>query len=278
MPRGLEALIPKKKKIKEPRKKESIFWIEIDKIKPNPFQPRKEIKKEELKELAMSIEKYGILHPLIVKRIERDTRQGRKVEYQLLAGERRLKAAKMIKMREVPVIIGKVKKEEELPLSLVENLQRKDLNSIEKARAFKKLISKFDLTQRKIGKIIGKSRESVANTLRLLSLPKEIQKSIEEGKISEGHAKALLAIKKEKQSEVFKEILRKKLSVREVEKRKKRERKDLPQLKEKILKTFQLKNIIKNIKVEKINSKIKIIFVFKNEKDLKEFLRKFKSL
>lgn len=218
MLRGLEALISKKKKIKELLKKESIFWIKIDKIKPNPLQPRRGFKKGEIKELARSIEKYGILHPLIVKKIKKETKQGTKIEYQLLAGERRLRAAKMIKMKEVPVFLEKLETKDELLLSLVENLQRKDLNPLERARAFKELILKFNLTQREIGKIIGKSRESVANTLRILNLPRKIQSAIREGEISEGHAKAILALKKEKQIEVFKEILRKKLPVREVEK------------------------------------------------------------
>ena len=281
MPRGLEALIPKKRKKSLAPKKESIFWIEVNKIKPNPLQPRKEFKKEDLKELAKSIEKYGILQPLLVKKVERDIPQGKRVEYQLITGGRRLKAAKMIRMKEVPVVIEEIKREDELPISLVENLQREDLNPIEKAEAFKRLIDEFDFTHKEIGKIVGKSRESISNTLRLLGLSAEIKKSIEKGEISEGHAKVLLTIKKSKQMKVFKEILKKNLSVREVERKgeirtKIRRKKELfPQV-QKIQKRFSKISEVKNIKIKKNKDQIELSLIFQSKRDLESFLRKIR--
>lgn len=280
MPHGIESLIPKKGKNRsikksEIRRKDSIFWIEIKKIKPNPLQPRKEFNKKYLKELASSIEKYGILQPLIAKKIQKKVPGGEKVEYQLIAGERRLKAAKMVEMKEVPVIIEEIKREEELPISLVENLQRENLNPLEKANAFKRLIEEFNLTQKEAGKIVGKSREAVSNALRILELPEEIKNSIKKEEISEGHAKALLAVKEEQRMKIFREIIEKKLPVREVEKKAKvrkkeakKEDKSLQKLQDKISKALK----IKKIKIKKTQGKIELTLVFQSKKELDKFL------
>lgn len=278
MPRGLEALIPKRRKKGVTFKKESIFWIEVDKIKPNPFQPRKEFNKEELKELATSIEKYGILQPLLVKKIEKDIPRGAKVEYQLVTGERRLKAAKMIGMKEVPVIIEDVKKEDELPISLVENIQREDLNPIERAGAFKKLIEEFDFTHKEIGKIVGKSRETISNALRILELPEEIKESIKKNKLSEGHAKVLLGIKKDRQIKIFKEILEKNLSVRDLEKRIKTKvvRKMVKEMLPQVGKKFARISEVKNVKIRKTKDEIGLTLIFQDKKGLESFLRRIK--
>jgi len=272
---GLESLIPKKTNKEISQKKESVFWIETDKIKPNPLQPRKQFNQKELKELANSIEKYGILQPLIAKKIEKDVPSGQKVEYQLIAGERRLRAAKMIGLKEVPVIIQEIEKEEELPISLVENLQREDLNPLEKAKAFKRLIEEYHLTQREVGKMVGKSREAIANNLRLLDLPEEIKNGIEKREISEGHARALLSVEKDKQIEVYKEIVEKKLPVRAVEKevnkskeKINKEEKKFQKLEREISKILK----IKNIKLKEVNNKIELTLIFENEKELKNFL------
>ncbi|HOK35435.1 MAG TPA: ParB/RepB/Spo0J family partition protein [Candidatus Pacearchaeota archaeon] len=272
---GLESLIPKKTNKEISQKKESVFWIETDKIKPNPLQPRKQFNQKELKELANSIEKYGILQPLIAKKIEKDVPSGQKVEYQLIAGERRLRAAKMIGLKEVPVIIQEIEKEEELPISLVENLQREDLNPLEKAKAFKRLIEEYHLTQREVGKMVGKSREAIANNLRLLDLPEEIKNGIEKREISEGHARALLSVEKDKQIEVYKEIVEKKLPVRAVEKevnkskeKINKEEKKFQKLEKEISKILK----IKNIKLKEVNNKIELTLIFENEKELKNFL------
>lgn len=277
MTKGLESLIPKKVKKTEPQKKESIFWIEVKKIKPNPFQPRKLFNKKELKELADSIEKYGILQPLLVKKIEKTVPRGEKVEYQIIAGERRLRAAKMIKMKEVPVIIQEVKKEEELPISLVENIQRENLNPIEKAAAYKKLIKDYNLTQREIGKIIGKSRESVANSLRLLELPEEIKESIEKEEISEGHARALLGISEKDRMRIFKEIIKKKLPVRKIEEKVKRKfLKNKVSVFTKTEKDILKKTDAKNVKIKEINGNIELKIIFDSKKNLNNFLKKIK--
>ena len=272
---GLESLIPKKTKKTIPQKKESVFWIEIDKIKTNPFQPRKEFNQKELKELAESIEKYGILQPLIVRKIEKEVPSGQKVEYQLIAGERRLRASKMIGLKEVPVIIKEVSKENELPISLVENIQRENLNPLEKALAFKRLIEEFQFTQKEIAKIVGKSRESIANTLRLLSLPEEIQKGIQKGEISEGHARAILSLPEQKQITAYKEAVKKKLPVRKLEEKSKTKKESktpdyLEKLRNEISKTLQGKNLT----VKEKNQKIQLSFVFDSEKELKNFLKK----
>lgn len=275
MPYGLEILIPKKTKKGEPRKKENVFWIEVKKIKPNPFQPRKEFSQKELKELAISIEKYGILQPLLVRKIEKAAPRGQKVEYHLIAGERRLRAALLAGMKEAPVIIEDIKTEDELPISLIENLQREDLNPLEKALAFKRMVDEFNLTQKEIAKVIGKSREAVANTLRLLELDEEIKKAIAKKEISEGHARALLSVGKEKRMAALKEIIEKKLPVREIEKKGeirvkkgKEEQKNLEKLKSKISKILGTENI----KIEEINGKIKLTLTFDSRKKLEEFL------
>lgn len=218
--KGLESLIPKKKITQTipdlESKKGAVFLIEIDRIKPNPYQPRREFDQEGLNALADSIRNHGILQPLIVSRIENpETGQA---EYQLIAGERRLLAAKMANFSRVPVIIKESTNRQKLELSLIENVQRADLNPIEKAIAFKRLQEEFGFSQNDIARLIGKSREAVANTLRLLSLPEEIRLATMEGKISEGHARAIMMAKiPEKQKIVFAKVLHDGLSVHQTE-------------------------------------------------------------
>ena len=209
-------------KINEKRK-ESVFWIELDKIKPNPFQPRREFEEGALKELAESIREYGVLQPIVVTRKETsasDERAGFTVEYELLAGERRLRASKLVGLPHVPAIIrADTSDKSKLELALVENLQREDLNPIEKARAFKQLIEQFDLRQTDVAEKIGKSREVVANTLRLLNLPEEMQQAVAVGNITEGHTRPLLMLSghPEDQQQLYQNILSSNLSVREAE-------------------------------------------------------------
>jgi len=172
-----------------------------------------------LRSLADSIREHGILQPLIVAKIEEEIPSGIKVSYELIVGERRLKAAKMAGLNFVPVMIRKkTENKEKLELALVENIQRADLNSLEKARGYERLIKEFGLTQKQIAEKIGQSRELVANTIRLLQLPIEIQKTLEAGKISEGHAKAILAVDDNNQKfALYNEILEKNLTVRSAE-------------------------------------------------------------
>jgi len=200
----------------------SIFWIDTDKIKPNPFQPRREFDEIKLHELADSIKQYGVLQPLTVSRIELEKEDGGIVtEYELIAGERRLRASKLAKVPQVPVIIrvgdSALMK---LELAILENLQREDLNSVDRARAFFRLSNEFKFTHAEIAKKMGKSREHVSNTLRILALPEEILDGLSAGKMSEGHTRPLLMLADhpEEQMVLFKEIVYRKITVREAEK------------------------------------------------------------
>ena len=225
--KGLESLIPKAITTRSesvisnntPKIKESIFLVEVERIKENPYQPRRDFNKEELMSLASSIREHGILQPLIVTKTEEETEFGIKVSYELVAGERRLKAAKMAGLNFVPAVIRpKTEEKQKLELALIENIQRTDLNPLEKAKGYEKLVQEFGLTQKEVGERVGQSREGVANTLRLLNLPVAIQRAIELGKISEGHGRAILSIETDHQKlAMFNEILGKNLSVRAAE-------------------------------------------------------------
>lgn len=196
---------------------EKIFYIETEKIKPNPYQPRKEFSQAAIEELAQSIQEFGILEPLIVSRVEKEVPTGTQVEYELIAGERRWRAAKFLGLPTVPAIIKqRLENRQQLEIALIENIQREDLNAIAKARAFERLINEFGLTQQALALRIGKSREVIANTLRLLQLPYEAMQYLEEGKLNEGHARAILLFESPEKRKAFtKEILAKNLSGRE---------------------------------------------------------------
>lgn len=201
---------------------DSIFWVELDKIVPNPFQPRREFDEAKLKELAESIRMYGVLQPLTVTRRERSRDDGTFYsEYELIAGERRLRASKLAGLSQVPVIIrqGQQTEQEKLELAIIENLQREDLNAVDRAMAFQQLYEMFNLNHAQIAAKMGRSREYVSNTLRLLALPEKILTSLRKGELSEGHARALLMLadRPEEQDVLYREILLKKISVRETE-------------------------------------------------------------
>lgn len=200
----------------------AIFWVDIDKIQPNPFQPRREFDEHKLRELGNSIRQYGVLQPLTVTRKEVEKADGGlATEYELIAGERRLRASKLAGLQQVPVLIrgehddDKIK----LELAIIENLQREDLNAVDRARAFSRLVSEFGLKHIQIAERVGKSREYVSNTIRLLMLPQEVQDALAEGKISEGHSRPLLMLidRPEEQNTLFREIMLKKLTVRDTE-------------------------------------------------------------
>ena len=200
----------------------SVFWIEIEKIKPNPYQPRHEFDEARLRDLAESIRMYGILQPLIVTRREFEKPDGGlAVEYELISGERRLRASKIAGLSQVPALIrnGEEDSRIKLELAIIENLQREDINSVDRARAFDRLAKEFGMKHLQIAEKVGKSREYVSNTLRILSLPDEILNGISEGKVSEGHTRPLLMLadRPEEQLTLFKEIIYKKMSVRETE-------------------------------------------------------------
>ncbi len=209
-------------KFGEPTKYDSVFWVEVDRIQPNPYQPRREFDEARLKSLAESIRQYGVLQPLVVTRtdIERPD-GGLQSVYELIAGERRLRASKLIGLREVPVVIrvGEQTDHMKLELAIIENLQREDLNAIDRAKALAQLSQEFGLTHPEIGAKVGRSREFVSNSIRLLSLPENVQQAVVNHEISEGHARALLmlASRPEELNTLFKEIVLKKTSVRMVE-------------------------------------------------------------
>ena len=195
-----------------------IFLIEVDKISPNPEQPRREFDETSLKELANSIREVGLLQPIVVSKLEKETEMGTEVSYVLIAGERRWRAARLAGLERIPAIIRDITRERErLELALVENIQRADLNPIEEAKAYTRLQEEFKLTQREVGVRVGKSREAVANTMRLLSLPTEIQEAIAKQQISESQARLLLSVEDiPVQKQLFEDIIRNNLSVREV--------------------------------------------------------------
>jgi ParB family chromosome partitioning protein len=217
--RGLSSLIPPKVKkeattpsgepivdVSSPKDKDRVLQVEVEKIKINPMQPRKRFTDHQMDELVESIKEYGVIQPLIVS--EKDGK------YELIAGERRLRAAKIIGLDRVPVIIRDTDSQGKLEVALIENLQREDLNPVEMALAYRKLIDEFNLSQEEVAKRVGKARPSVTNTLRILNLPEEIQDALIEGKITEGHAKLLIGLDTlEKQMILFRKILHSGLSV-----------------------------------------------------------------
>lgn len=198
----------------------SIFWIDVDKIRPNPYQPRREFEEGPLRDLADSIRQYGLLQPLTISRLEVEKDDGLETVYELIAGERRLRAAKLAGLSQVPAIIRTGDTAlMKLELAIIENLQREDLNPVERARAFLRFVDEFHYTHGQIGDKVGKSREYVSNTLRLLQLPEEMLQALSEGKISEGHTRPLMMLvdRPSEQLVLFKEILYKKITVREAE-------------------------------------------------------------
>jgi ParB family chromosome partitioning protein len=192
---------------------ERILQIPVANIVPNPHQPRLHFDQEKLAEMAKSIQEHGILQPLVVTRVDAQN-------YELIAGERRFQAAKIVGLKTVPALVREAGEQMKLELAIIENVQRHNLNPIEEAKAYARLVNEFSLSQEEVAEKMGKKRSTVANTLRLLHLPVEIQRAVAEGRISEGHAKALLAIEnKEKQRAIFELILKEELTVRETESR-----------------------------------------------------------
>lgn len=205
--KGISALIPE---APHEEKSDQIILAPIEAIKPNPLQPREDFNAEAMEDLVQSIREKGVIQPVLVRR------QG--AYYELIAGERRYRAAKSLNLKELPVIVKDVQDKDSLELSLIENIQRQELNPIEEARAYQYLIDKFDVTQEELSDILGKSRVSVSNTLRLLNLPKEIQDEVKNNRISYAHGRALLEVADSNlQRRLAQEVISKGLSVRELE-------------------------------------------------------------
>lgn len=206
--RGLGALIPTAETPKA--EKRQFFYVGIEEIRPNPYQPRKKVKEAAIDQLAESIKEKGIIQPLLVSK----NSEG----YELIAGERRWRAAQKAGLMEVPVVVRETDSNDRLELALIENIQRQDLNPIEEAEAYEKLIQEFGLSQEEVGRRVGKDRSSIANFLRLRKLPSQVQEKISEGALSFGHGKCLLGLESSQEQIVLaKTIIEKGLSVRELE-------------------------------------------------------------
>ncbi len=212
--KGLDSMIPDKigKTAKEQTQAEKPDTLmDINKVEPNREQPRKNFDEDALLELSESIKQFGVIQPLIV--------QDRKTYYEIIAGERRWRAAKMAGLKEVPVIIKNYTEQEIMEISLIENIQREDLNPIEEALAYKKLLTEFKLKQDEVAERVSKSRTAVTNSMRLLKLNEKVQQMLIDDMLSTGHARALLAIENsEEQYALAQRIFDEKMSVREVEK------------------------------------------------------------
>lgn len=263
---------------------DSIFWVEIEKVHPNPFQPRKEFDEAKLKDLADSIRQYGILQPMVVTRKEVQKEDGGlTTEYELISGERRLRASKIAGLSQVPVLIRDQEESDQLKLELaiIENLQREDLNPVDRAKAFRRLVDEFHFKHSQVAQKVGKSREYVSNSLRILALPEPMLQALAEGKISEGHTRPLLMLedRKEEQAVLFKEMLFRKMSVREaelnarkiaVERARKFERMpdpEITELEEKLAQTFGAR-----VHIEKNQKGGKIMIDFFSNDDLRAIL------
>ncbi|MDO8668918.1 MAG: ParB/RepB/Spo0J family partition protein [Candidatus Buchananbacteria bacterium] len=219
--RGLGSLIPSKKPAKEIlgngseiaailEQQEKIVELPVDQITPNPHQPRTNFDEADLQELVESIKEHGIIQPLIVSKVSSG--------WQLIAGERRLRSAKLAGLKTVPAIVREMSEQKKMEIALIENLQRKNLNSLETASAYQKLVDEFNLTQEQLAKRVGKSRSAVANTLRILTVIDEVKEAIRDGQISEGHARVLAGLPQSDQALTLKIIISESLNVRETEK------------------------------------------------------------
>ena len=207
--KGLSALIPEAQALIE--ETEGYFSCPVELIDPNPFQPRKDFSPSELREMADSDKEKGILTPLLV------SKNGDR--YQLIAGERRLRAARIAGLERVPVVVREVSPAESLELAIIENVHRKDLNPIEEAAAYQRLLEELHITQEALAKRVGKDRATIANLLRLLRLPSAIQKDLIEGRMSMGHARALAGVKSQKRQLALRDlVIKNQLSVRDLEK------------------------------------------------------------
>lgn len=219
--RGLGSLIPNKKPAvtlgddyqytnSAVKTQEAIVELPVDKIHPNPYQPRHDFSAEQLDDLVNSIKEHGIIQPLIVTKAVDG--------WQLIAGERRWRSAKVLNLPTVPAIVRDLADQKKFEIALIENLQRQDLNALEVAEAYRRLIDEFNLTQDALAKRVGKSRPAVANTLRLLNVAEEVKVAIRSGEITEGHARVLSGLPKEDQLELLKRITVSGMNVRDTEK------------------------------------------------------------
>jgi len=268
--RGLSALIPENDLEENP--KLGISTLPIDSIKPNRYQPRKIFDAEKLAELTESIKENGIIQPLIVTKTTSS-------EYELIAGERRLEAAKLAGLEKVPVVIRSVSKKEQLQFALIENIQREDLNPIEEALAYNALVEDFGLTHNQISEIVGKDRATITNFLCLLKLPERIKQMLISGELNSGQARAVLSVKPELQISFAEYIIKYNLTVREAEDKAKTYSEDKTAAPQKAKTSSRVVDLEKElhqlfkmkVKVQEANGKGKITFVYKSEEELLKF-------
>ena len=264
--RGLDALIPKKP---HDTTQQELVYLPLDMIRQSSYQPRTTMDEKELKELAQSIKEKGFIQPIVVRKKEG--------EFEIVAGSRRFHAAKLLGIKEIPTIVKQLNDRDTFMLAIMENLQREDLNPLEEAAAFRRLMEEFKLTLEEIGSMLGKDKSSIANTLRLLKLPQEIKDALKRGIISRSQARTLLALTDEKrQKELFHRILQEDLSVREIEKRVKkslRRRKTtnpfIADIEERLQKALGTKVKI----VDKTNKQGKIIVEYYSAEDLERIVK-----
>ncbi len=208
--KGIGALIPRKEPEIETGKREEVLYLKLGQIRPNPFQPRVDFDDQGMQDLTQSIKEKGVIQPILVRRSGDN--------YELIAGERRFRAANLLNLQEIPAIVKNVEDRDSLEIALIENIQRESLNPIEEAHAYQFLIDKFNVTHEKISEVLGKARVTVTNTLRLLNLPADIQDEIKKSRISFAHGRALLEIEDpNQQRKLAQETISKDLSVRELE-------------------------------------------------------------
>jgi len=208
--KGIDALIPRKEPEPKPGRREEVLYIKLGQIRPNPFQPRVDFDDQGMQDLTQSIKEKGVIQPILVRQSGDN--------YELIAGERRFRAANLLNLEEIPAIVKNVEDRDSLEIALIENIQRESLNPIEEAHAYQFLIDKFNVTHEKISAVLGKARVSVTNTLRLLNLPSDIQDEIKKSRISFAHGRALLELEDpNQQRRLAQDVISKDLSVRELE-------------------------------------------------------------
>ncbi|MCS7184613.1 MAG: ParB/RepB/Spo0J family partition protein [bacterium] len=240
-----------------------IKFIEIGKIRPSSIQPRSYFSEEGINSLAESIKKTGVIEPILVSNVSHET-------YEVIAGERRFRAAKLVGLEKIPCIVKNVSLKEKVLISLIENIQREDLNPIDEANFFKRTIDEFKLTQEELADEIGKSRVYVANKIRLLQLPLEVQNLVKEGKLSEGHARALLQL--EDENEIVKEAykaIKNKITVRKLEEKARKKDPNVAEYEKKLSKKFNREVKIKQLR----KAGGWISFRYYSNNDLEDFIK-----
>lgn len=284
--RGLGSLIPQKQNIHPAADsgsvsatKNGVVEVNITDIIVNSLQPRKKFTDYRLDELAESIKEFGIIQPLLVHPVK-----DQPGKYELIAGERRFRASKKVGLEKVPVVVRSVDEQEKLEVAIIENLQREDLNPIDLAQAYQKLMDEFGLTQEDVAKKMSKSRPAIANTLRMLSLPEEIQLALIDGKITEGHAKLILSLEGEvKQMALFRKIVHVGLSVKDTGQEARRMNSPKPKKENEINyndkdSEFLIREFFgARAKIERKGAGGKIIIEFYSDDELKEILSKIKK-